>query len=440
MKRILPVILFGLFLSLQALAQSSDPPGWNFPEDPQKKKLAKEKNVLYTDELRNERYQAAIKPLHWLLVNTPDLNPSIYINGSRIYETLAEQANDEARQKQYADSAILLYDLRVKHFDEKAEVLNRKAFAAYKLWKDYQDKYPELYNIMKEAHQETGDQFWLQNTVAYMDAARRHKLTGGDLSDKDIVILYSEMDEVLEAQREAGEDSKKVDIMSEQLDKIMAATIDPSCDNIQNHLGELFREDPENTKLAKVILKLSFASKCTDSPIFDQAVDLVQKSEPSVGLSRLIAAKAIQNGDYDRAIQAYESAMEMTEDNIKKAEMMLDIGKIYQQRGMKSSARDKAQQALQIDPSLTEAYRLMGNLYFNSFNDCKQGVSQVDDRAVFLLAYDMYQKAGDRTMMAKAQEQFPTATMIFDANRSEGEVINVGCWINRSVTLRKAPK
>ena len=55
---------------------------WNWPDD---KATAEEKNALYTDSYKQGNYRAAANHLYWLLVNAPDLNKSIYINGVNIY-------------------------------------------------------------------------------------------------------------------------------------------------------------------------------------------------------------------------------------------------------------------------------------------------------------------------------------------------------------------
>ncbi len=78
-------LTFLVCLSTFAVAQ----PGWNWGDSVDK---AKEKNALYTDFLRAKDYKSAEVPLSWLLKNTPDLNESIYINGAKIYEGLAESA------------------------------------------------------------------------------------------------------------------------------------------------------------------------------------------------------------------------------------------------------------------------------------------------------------------------------------------------------------
>lgn len=441
MKKQHILLLLACCLAWTAHAQSPDTPGWNFPEDPEQAKVAREKNALYTDYLSSENYEAAKEPLYWLLQNVPDLNESIYQNGARIYENLAENTQDEEQAHTYADSAILLYDLRIEHFNKREEILNRKAFSAYKLWRDRQERYQELYNIMEEAFEANGEDFWPQNIVGYMDAARRLKLTSDDVDDMQIINLYDTLDHTLEQQQQASKNPERTEKMRTQLDKLLVGSISAECDDIEQNLGSLLRDRPDNLKLAKVIIKLSLESKCTDSPIFLQAAELVQQEEPSVGLARFLANKALSAGDFDRAIDAYENAIELSEDNLKNAEMLLGIAEIYSKQGQKSSARDYAMRALEENPNLTEAYNLVGNLYYSSYNDCRKNVSQVEDRAVFIAAYEMYERAGNTAMMAQAREQFPSISMVFEeADKEVGDQISVDCWINRSVTLRTAPK
>ena len=50
-------------------------PGWSWPED---KATAEEKNVLYTDYLKQGECEMAIEPNRWLIQNVPNLHVSIY--------------------------------------------------------------------------------------------------------------------------------------------------------------------------------------------------------------------------------------------------------------------------------------------------------------------------------------------------------------------------
>ena len=59
------------------------------------------------------------------------------------------------------------------------------------------------------------------------------------------------------------------------------------------------------------------------------------------------------------------------------------------------------------------------------------------DRAVFIAAYAMYQKAGNSSAMANAKSQFPSQEELFLYNMEVGQSYTVGCWINETITLQK---
>lgn len=76
--------LVGLMsFAIIGLAQAQD--NWKWPADEQAEATARANNAAYNDYLKAEDYVNATRPLHWLLVNAPDLNESLYINGVRVY-------------------------------------------------------------------------------------------------------------------------------------------------------------------------------------------------------------------------------------------------------------------------------------------------------------------------------------------------------------------
>jgi hypothetical protein len=72
----------------------------------------------------------------------------------------------------------------------------------------------------------------------------------------------------------------------------------------------------------------------------------------------------------------------------------------------------------------------------NSFTECKGGNDVVKDRAVYIAAYEMYQKGGATTRMAVAKEQFPSNEDIFNYDYEIGDEVKVGCWIGETVTVK----
>lgn len=425
MMRKLPIVTILLLISGVAFSQSV----WNWGED---EDLAKEKYALYNDAFKNGDYTSSLDPFLWLLTNTPDLNESLYINGAKLYSELSKSETDPAKKAEYVTKSLGMYDTRIEYYDGKGDVLNRKATAAYNFYKKDKSKYPELYQIFEDAFSVEESAIHRNNLVAYMDVIRLYKATGGQITDDEVFEKYERISEMLDAN---NMDGKYKDL----LDQLLIATVKVDCDFVVNNLGGKLKEDMTDLKMAKKIMALSLASDCSDDPVFLMAAKVVQENEPDFGIAKVIGMKSAAEGDFENALKYYNQAVDLAEDNAKKGEIYYEIAVQYVKNGNKPQARTYAYKAVEADASLKKSYKLIGDLYFNSFNDCKEEVSRVQDRAIYLAAYEKYRLAGDQKMMRSAEEQFPSMNDIFELNMEEGQSIKVGCWINETVTLKKRP-
>jgi tetratricopeptide (TPR) repeat protein len=425
-------LIAGAFFFQPAQAQS----GWNWPED---KQTATTKNALYTDALRAENFRAAADNLHWLLVNAPDLNSSIYINGAKIYEGLASKEKDAKQKIVYMDSALVMYDLRIKYFNEEADVVNRKAYEAYKFYRDNSSKYAEMLEMFQKAFELNGDNVMNVNTIAYMDVIRRAKLSGGSMTDDEILEKYDQISTVIDNKMAAADEKTMASLQGykDKIDAMLVEVVTVDCAFIENKLGQQLAANPEDVKVAKKIITLSLAAKCTDSPIFMEAATVVHKVEPNYSIAIVIAKRAKIDGKFDVSAKYFEEALKLTDKNSDKADIYLELADLAFRRGQNSTARDYALRAVSTDGSKTDAYTFIGDLYFRSFDQCKGGENIVHDRAVFLAAYEMYRRGGDTARMANAKAQFPSAEEIFTYNMEVGQQIKVGCWINETVTIQR---
>jgi tetratricopeptide (TPR) repeat protein len=209
------------------------------------------------------------------------------------------------------------------------------------------------------------------------------------------------------------------------------------CDFVDKNLGPKLKADPENLKLAKNILRLAFAGKCMDLDVALDAAKVVEKNEPEYAMAKIIAQLCASKKDFECARHYYEEAISLTEDNTQKADVYYYLATIMASQKKKASARNYARLAINADPTKKEAYKLIGDLYFNSYGECKKGENPVHDRCVYLASYEMYKRAGDGAAMKRAHEQFPTMEEIFTWNLKVGDKIKIGCWINESVAIQK---
>ncbi len=408
---------------------------WNWPDD---RATAEEKNALYTDSFKQGNFRAAANHLHWLLVNAPDLNRSIYINGVKIYDGLASEATDDAQKEIFQDSVLLLYDLRIKYFNQEGNVLNRKVYDAYRYYVGDQNRYQELFTMFKSTFELNGNKVMDINLLPYMDVVRRYKLTGGTITDEEVLDVYEEIVDITNYKIEVvKKNTDRLKVVLDKVNELLVSTIDVDCDFVENTLGPKLSEEPDNLKLAKNIMRLAFAGKCTDLDVFMDAAKIVQQNEPEYGLAKLIGQSAASKKDFETAIKYLEESIELTDDNTKKADSYYSLAVIQANQDKKVSARDYARKAVAADPTKKEAYKVIGNLYFNSFNDCKKGENPVHDKAVYIAAFEMFRRAGDNEGMARAKSQFPTMEEIFTWDMDVGDQYTVGCWINETISLQK---
>ena len=408
--------------------------GWCWGSQPD---LAKEKNVLYTDAFKLNNFADAAPHLDWLLENTPNLNKSIYINGVKIYENLANIEEDDARKLELINKTLQIYDQRIEYFGEEATVLNYKAYVAYKLLKNISSRYQELMDLFTRSYELNGNGFFANNIIAYMDVLRRYKAVGNELADDQVFDIYFGLSDVMDYK--AAQGNAVPDAIRENVDKLLLMIVpEIDCEIVINDFGPKLDANPE-INMAKKIFSLMLTGKCTEDPLALKAAILIDDNEPSYGVKLFIAQRSLADGDKEAALRYYEDALPLTDENVKKADLYLRIARIKSSQGLKTQAREYANRALSVDPSTKDAYTLIGDLYMNSFSDCAGLEDMVKDRAVYIAAYEMYQRAGNASKMASAKAQFPSIEDLFNGGYEEGQSMAVGCWINTTVTLARRP-
>jgi tetratricopeptide (TPR) repeat protein len=272
-----------------------------------------------------------------------------------------------------------------------------------------------------------------------MDVIRRAKLSGGNMTDDEILEKYDQISTIIDNKMTDANERSMASLQGykDKIDAMLVEVVTVDCAFIESNLAPQLKANPEDVKTAKKIMSLSLAAKCTDRPIFMEAALVVHQVEPNYSIALVIAKRAKIDGKFDVSSTYFEEALKLAEKNTDKADIYLELADLAFRRGQNSTARDYALRAVSADGSKTDAYTFIGDLYFRSFDQCKGGENIVQDRAVFLAAYEMYRRGGDASRMANAKAQFPSAEEIFTYNMEVGQQIKVGCWINENVTIQR---
>ena len=413
---------------------------WKWPED---KKTAQEKKVLYTDNMGQNNFPAAAKDLQWLLDNAPDLHVSLYIHGQKIYTALAKAEKDLVKKREYQDRVMELLDTRVKYFNDEANVVNRKALSAYQFFKSDETMYLQLLTLLEKSIDMNGKKAIDYNLLALMDVAQREKRRkGSKLTEDDILAYYSKVSDVMDEKRmEKGDvGSEKLDKIAKNIDKILNSAVKIDCPFVRDKLYPRLKSNPSDVKTAKNIVHFLVAAKCeNEDAILVAAAKVVYLEKPTFKLAKVIAQKyASSLKNRSEAIKYFKHSLDLLKPGQRKARaaVYLDLARLYGAEGDKPTSRYYARRCIEQAGDNEDAYNLIGSLYMSSYEDCRKGVSRVADKAVYIAAYQMFEKAGNQEMMRLCKEQFPTKSEMFELGIKEGSSLSLECWVNESVVLQ----
>lgn len=430
-------IFFTLFVLVTSFSIAQE--GWNWPEDPNTKTLAMEKQAYYKLLIAQSKFEEAMDPLNWLYENNPDLNPSIYIQGVDCLKEMIKETADKERKARLQDSLLWMFDKRIEHFDNDASTVNYKAFNAFQLHYRNPKKYEMLADLFAQAYEMNGPEVLTGNLNTYMFLAKNyHKVAPDKMPAERVLDIHSLVSETIETKKKNGGNAQKLDKEQSKTDAWLSSIPGIlTCEFIEEKLVPKFRANPTDLNTAKKIFKYSVEAKCTDQSYFLEASEPVFKEQPSFALASAIGNKYLASGEVNKGLEYHKEALNLASTSEERYSAFIGQAVANSKLGNKSRSRALAYEALSAKPGSPEAYNLIGNLYFTSFDDCKGEKSQVQDRAIFIAAYDMYKKAGNSAQMAASKEQFPSIEDIFNESKEEGDQVTIGCWINTTVSLQR---
>jgi len=422
------LLVFGAML-LAGFAQAQT---WNWPTDPAQEAKARELNAAYTDYMKSEQFVEATKPLSWLLVNTPNLNESIYINGVTVYKGAADKTADAAQKRVYQDSVMAIYTKRGGMYNNAAKWMENKAYFGYQFYKGDKTKIAAVIADFEKAVELNGN-INFQLVGAYFDLVYKNYVLNKAYNPEQVLAIFDKSNKLLDASATAGKDVSGTRTTLETL-LVNMELID--CEFIENTMGPKLLADPANEEIANQIFKYSVQYKCFSSKAFLAALEIIDTKNPTFSTSQVRAMLYMSAGDFAKAEPVLEKAASLASTNKEKGEVQLELAKIYAKAGKKAASRTLAREAAGLDAGLSSsAYGLIGDLYMSAYNDCRSGESRAKDYSVFIAAYNAYQKAGDSKGMGSARARFPSKEELFTEGLAVGSSISTGCWVGETVSV-----
>ncbi|MEZ4984993.1 MAG: hypothetical protein R2795_08160 [Saprospiraceae bacterium] len=408
--------------------------------------------VLYRDFLRAKDYNQAYS--YWKKVYTvapaaDGQRNTVFSDGIFFYEYFLNQTGQSA----YVDSIFLLYDEIDKCYPEGGYVDGRKAF-------DYYYKYPdrvsrmEMYRLFKSSIDKDGiktNDFVINPFTALLTELHDSTL----VSTEEAKVYEQKIRQIIDNGLATCKEPycERWQIVAEyapvRLEYFETVKGFYDCDYYVGKYYPQFTADPDNCDVAREVFSRLNWGGCTEgTPAYDAVKSKLDgdcryefAGPAGVGI------KCLQEGDYDCAIENLLLAAEQEDAAVRKSELLILVAKIfYVHKRNFVRARNYAQQAADARPGWGEPYILIGRMYASSGPLCGPGRGW-DSQVVVWAALDMWNKARSIDPAAASEankwigqysQYMPKREDIFIRNLKTGDSFYIGCWIQRSTTVRTA--
>ncbi len=409
---------------------------------------------LYTLEKQfydQKDYKSALNSWRKLYKTYPKSTMNIYLHGLNIYQSLVETTTDRHKKDLYIDTLMMVYDKRIKHFDQKGFNLGRQGtdYIKYKLLDNDNLTDDQLKVIMKKGYNYLNESIKLQDMeseapVLILLMQSTNRLYGlGELTKTNVVENYDLVSRVANNYLKKDPTSQNFITARDAIDQVFQTRDAADCEALISIYGPKFDQVASNIDDLKKMLRLLDRQKCDSSPLFAKASEKLYSMEPSAEAAYNMARLFVKANQLDKAESYYKQAVASEKDPLNLAKYYTELAKLSF-TAKPSEARSYIKKSIENNPNAGSAYILLGDLY--AHNTKSYGDNEFERSFVFMVAVDYYSKGKrvDSSVEQDANEKiglysqyFPSKEDIFFNGFTVGQSVSVGSWIGESTTLRE---
>ena len=441
MKKLILLLLAGLFISETAVAQEEPPTPLNLPP------IAVQS--LFVESVRNQQFEEALTFGRWLVDWRPremENNPNF--RGDRnfrrmiqVYEALGAQQTDPTLREAYVDSVLIMYERTFAIFDE-SEIdkfewkMSRARFMQTNMRTIENgrvltmEEYATLFTMDMERFIQSGDGYFINYLVS--------ELVNNGFRDRAISTMN--IAEPLSPES-----------VRAHFDELRGSLFRSPEERIEFLLSRMEGMDDDERLATKQELFDLYGAAGNRARQREMAITLYE-IDPSFENIMRMAQYAESQANYRDAIRFFGEAFQATDDPMVRAEINLKLAENHFALRDLQTARTYTQRAMRLRPNWGAPLMRMADIYAQAVNECTTGGLERTDKAVYWLVLDYLERAMrvDSSVASIAQRSIasfqavtPNAEERFYMNWERGDTIQIGAnlnpcyaWIGESTTVR----
>lgn len=334
---------------------------------------------------------------------------------------------DNVRKKLYTDTLLGVYDrMDAKGYYNEVESSKRATFIMMSSNPDYK-KADEIYLRAFENNNKFND---AELTYYYYNLYTLFSITSGDdqtAFKKRLISDYFLLSKKIESENFASSTQQSLTGYFNSLVR--------SCDDILPELNGFMSSLPQDKEAKKKavnnFLKLLKEKGCTESNEYEMLIDTIISIDNTIDAVLAKAQLLKVKKRFKESISVYQTAVQMTELDSIKNEIMMDVLDI--QYSNLNAYRTAYNTALTIKGSnRSKALLVAANCVAKTANSC--GSSTFERKCNYYYAAQLANQAGKPGIASKFKANAPTADEIFSNNSPA--TLKLSCW-NVTVDVKK---
>lgn len=406
---------------------------------------------LMQTSAKAEDYAGALKPWEAVYENCPASSKNIYIYGPRIFKALYAAESDAAKQKEYLDKVMEIYNTRLQYFgtdDPKGTIIAYKTYDYLEMLGEKADQ-TLIYNLLNEAVEDMKEAMNPLDAYSYFMVASLGEYLEDNTNRERYITDYFRVVGYVDlaiSNARTAQDSASADYLEQVKEGLAKSFVNSGagdCNTLTQYYADKVEPNRENKEFLNEVLDALASVGCSNADLYFTTAEYLYQIEPSAGAAIGLANKSLKDKDYDTAVKYYGDAAKMEPDKNKSSDYMMQLAGIFSNQRNFVKSRQAAYDALEYNPNNGEAYLLIGQLYASSAANIFSEVEKAG--LVYLVAVDKLQRARavDPSVASRANNlisRYSAAFMDtetgFMMGLKAGESIFIPGWIGETTTIR----
>jgi len=403
---------------------------------------------LYQQDYQHRNYEAAIVNWRKVWKDCPQSSANLSAHGIAMYQNFIANELDQNKKMALFDTLMMVYEKGIiLRPQNKGNYLANMAQDMVK-FADTPENQPKLLKIMEESMILEKEKTSVLTYVNYMKIIFEQNISGR-LSAEELIDNYNKVSdyigEAIKKTTNATDSLKKEELAKarDMIDDSFANSSAASCENLVKIYGGKYDANKNDIDFLRKLTRILNRKDCTDSELFEKASEQQYALSPSSAAAYNMAKLFLRKGNYDKAAEYFENAINSETEPFDKANYNWQLGGLMLSQFKKyTDAKKYALEAIRLRPDWGQPYILLANTYASG---PKCGEDDFEQRYVYWVVVDKLQKArsvdSDCAVIVdpsirQFSQHFPKKEEGFFRNVIEGANVTVPCWINETTKVR----